>query len=513
MKAIVCNSFGLPDSLVFDQLPEPSIGELDVLINVRACGINFPDLLIIQNKYQFKPELPFSPGGEISGTIEAVGAKIKQFKTGDRVVALCGWGGFAEKVVVKANRVFPMPPGMDFINGACTLYTYGTSYHALKDRAQLKTGETLLVLGAGGGVGLAAVELGKVMGATVIAAASSAEKLEACREKGAAHTINYSTEDLRTRLKEITQDKGVDVVYDAVGGKLAEQALRSMAWKGRYLVVGFTAGEIPQFPANLPLLKGCSIMGVFWGSFAEREPQQSLQNLVEIIGLMRTGAIKQHIHKIYSLEEAPKALEDLMNRKVIGKAVVKIGDWTEEPVATKKEVVKEVVKEIVEEIKTEFKTSLNEIPRPLRIKLADIKKYIGQPLGTTDWFTVTQETINEFANATQDHQWIHVDVDRAKQQMPEGKTIAHGYLTMSLAAKFFPELIAVDGATTAINYGLNKARFPVAVKSGSRIRMTGKITNAEDMPNNGYKLYVEAKIEVEGEEKPAYIGELLTALY
>ena len=219
MKAVLCKSFGLPNSLAIEEVPNPSAKPNEIVINVRACGVNFPDLLIIQNKYQFKPELPFSPGGEVSGIIESVGEKVKHLKVGDRVVALCGWGGFAEKVVVNANRVFAMPFGMDFINGACTLYTYGTSYHALKDRAQLKSGETLLVLGAAGGVGLAAVELGKLMGATVIAAASSNEKLTSCQEKGASHLINYTAEDLRTRVKEITNEKGVDVIYDAVGGK------------------------------------------------------------------------------------------------------------------------------------------------------------------------------------------------------------------------------------------------------------------------------------------------------
>ncbi len=501
MKAVVCKAFGIPESLVIEEISSPIAKPDEVVINVFACGVNFPDLLIIQNKYQFKPELPFSPGGEVSGIIESVGEKVKHLKPGDRVVALCGWGGFAEQVVVKANRVFPMPPGMDFINGACTLYTYGTSYHALKDRAQLKFGETLLVLGAAGGVGLAAVELGKVMGATVIAAASSQKKLNTCKEKGADHLVNYSEEDLRARLKEITKEKGVDVIYDAVGGKLAEQALRSIAWKGRYLVVGFTTGEIPQFPANLPLLKGCSIMGVFWGSFAEREPQQSLQNLGELLSWMKSGKIKQHIHKVYSLEAAPQALEDLMNRKVIGKAVVKIRSWKEEAVPAPK--VDSVKERKIDQI----------IAKPLKIKLADIKKYVGQSLAVTDWFMVTQEIINEFAHATQDNQWIHVDVDRAKAQMAGGKTIAHGYLTMSLAAKFFYELIEIEGATTAINYGLNKARFPVAVKSGSRIRMTGKIVNVEDMPNNGNKLFVECTIQIEGEEKPAYVAELLTALY
>lgn len=497
MKAVLCKEFGLPNALLLTETPTPTIDANEVLINVRACGVNFPDVLIIQNKYQFKPELPFSPGGEVAGEIAALGEKIKNLRVGDRVVALSGVGGCAEQVAVKGNRVFPMPPGMDFIHGACTLYTYGTSYHALKDRANLKPGETLLVLGAAGGVGLAAVELGKVMGATVIAAASSPEKLEVCREKGADRLIDYSKEDLRTRLKEITNEKGVDVVYDPVGGVLAEAALRSVAWRGRYLVVGFAAGTIPQFPGNLPLLKGCSIVGVFWGNFAEREPQLSLQNFGELLAWIKSGKIKQHIHKIYSLEEAPSALQDLMDRKVKGKAVVKVGSWTEQPA---KVSAPSSTKEPVAS------------SRPLTIKLRDIKEYIGQSLGVSDWLTVTQQMINDFANATHDHQWIHVDVEKAKAQMPGGKTIAHGYLTMSLASKFFFDLLAIEGVATSINYGLNKARFPVAVKSGSRIRMTGRIANVEDMAR-GVKLFLDCKIEVEGEEKPAYIGELITALF
>jgi NADPH:quinone reductase len=499
MKAVLCKAFGLPDSLLMGEIPIPAPQADEVLIKVFACGVNFPDLLVIQNKYQFKPNLPFSPGGEVSGIIEVVGDKVKHLKAGSHVVALCGWGGLAEQLVVKASRVFPLPPGMDFINGACTLYTYGTSYHALKDRAQIKPGETLLVLGAAGGVGLAAVELGKVMGATVIAAASSDEKLSVCKEKGASQVINYSTEDLRARIKEITHDKGVDVVYDAVGGKLAEQALRSMAWKGRYLVVGFTTGEIPQFPANLPLLKGCSIVGVFWGSFAEREPQQSLQNFAELSGLMKSGKIKQHIYKVYALQEAARALGDLMNRKVIGKAIVKVGNWKDEQIHKKDQ-------------SSEQNSETVPIAKPLKVKLYEIKKYTGQSLAVSDWCTITQEMINEFAHATQDNQWIHVDVERAKTQMPGGKTIAHGYLTLSLAAKFLFELLQVEGATTSINYGLNKARFPVAVKSGSRIRMTGKISHIEEIAG-GYKIFIDCKMELEGEEKPAYVGEVITAVY
>jgi len=324
MRAIQCLHHGLPDSLVLSEVPIPTINKDEVLIEVKACGVNFPDVLIIQNKYQFKPPLPFSPGGEVSGIISAVGENIKHVKQGDKVVALCGWGGFAEFVAVKANRVFKVPRELDFITAACTLYTYGTSYHALKDRAQLKSGETILVLGAAGGVGLAAVELAKIMGATVIAAASSEEKLAVCKTKGAQHTINYSTEDLRARIKELTNDRGVDVVYDPIGGSIAEQALRSIAWRGRYLVVGFASGEIPSFAANLPLLKGASIVGVFWGSFAEREPELSMQNFIQLLARINTAEINQHIYKIYDLPDAPKALQDLLDRKVYGKAVVKI---------------------------------------------------------------------------------------------------------------------------------------------------------------------------------------------
>lgn len=324
MKAIQCLQYGLPDSLVLAEVSIPTIKPDEVLIKVKACGVNFPDILIIQNKYQFKPTLPFSPGGEVSGIISSVGENVTHLKVGDSVVALCGWGGFAEYVAVKSSRAFKVPNDLDFISAACTLYTYGTSYHALKDRAELKSGETLLVLGAAGGVGLAAVELAKIMGATVIAAASSDEKLAVCKAMGADHIINYKTEDLRARLKEITNDKGVDIIYDPIGGPLAERALRSIAWRGRYLVVGFASGEIPSFAANLPLLKGASIVGVFWGSFAEREPKQSMQNFMQLLTWIKESKINQHIHKIYELPDAPNALQDLLDRKVYGKAVVKV---------------------------------------------------------------------------------------------------------------------------------------------------------------------------------------------
>jgi NADPH2:quinone reductase len=284
--------------------------------------VNFPDVLIIQNKYQFKPELPFSPGGEVAGILSELGDEVQGLELGQPVLALCGWGGFAEKVAVAADRVFSLPEGISAEVAATTLYTYGTSYHALKDRAQLQAGETLLVLGAAGGVGLAAVELGTLMGARVIAAASTEEKLALCREKGAVETINYETEDLKTRIKELTGGQGVDAVFDPVGGKFSEGALRGMAWKGRYLVVGFANGEIPQLPMNLPLLKGCAVVGVFWGQFAKLEPKVNLQNTRQLLAWIQEGKIRQHVGKKYSLDQAPQALQDLMDRKMLGKGVV-----------------------------------------------------------------------------------------------------------------------------------------------------------------------------------------------
>ncbi len=501
MKALQCIAFGLPESLLLQEIQTPTIKTNQVLIEVKACGVNFPDALIIQNKYQFKPDLPFSPGGEVSGIILETGANVTHLKIGDRVLALCGWGGFAEKVAVDANRVFPIPPDMDFITAAATLYNYGTSYHALKDRGLLKAGETLLVLGAAGGVGIAAIELGKRMGANVIAAASSDAKLALCKEKGADHLINYSTEDLRARIKEITGDKGVDVVYDPVGGKLAEQALRSIAWKGRYLIIGFASGDIPQIPFNLALLKGCSVLGVFWGSFAEKEPKQSLQNLGEILQWLRAGKIKQHIHHIYPLDEAAKSISDIMHRKVMGKAIVKVGNWQE--VANESTLLKKTAPQPTPVIAEQTK--------PIIINgLADIKNYIGKSIGTSDWLSITQKMINDFAEATLDFQWVHTDVEKAKALLPNGKTIAHGYLTMSLASHFFYQLITIENIGSFFNYGINKARFISPVPVGSNIRLHASLGNVEEQPNGSVKLFLNCTIELEGSDKPAYAAELIS---
>lgn len=322
MKAVLCKQHGLPETLVVEDVPSPVPGPKQVLISVKACGVNFPDTLIIQNLYQFKPPLPFSPGGELAGTVKAVGEGVKHLQVGQPVLAFTGWGGFAEEVLADAKQVVPLPPGLDMAVAAAFMMTYGTSYHALKDRAQLQPGETLLVLGAAGGVGLAAIELGKKMGARVIAAASTAEKLAVCREHGADELINYETEDLRERVKELTGGKGVDVIYDPVGGKYAEPALRSIGWKGRYLVVGFAAGDIPKIPLNLALLKGCAILGVFWGDFAAREPQANMANGMQLFQWLMQGELKPHISARYPLEKAAEALRALMERRVTGKVVL-----------------------------------------------------------------------------------------------------------------------------------------------------------------------------------------------
>lgn len=319
---MLCKAFGPPESLVIEEVDDPQPGPGQIVVDVGACAINFPDVLIIQNLYQFKPELPFSPGGEVAGVVSAIGADVSGLRAGDRVLASTGWGGLAEKVVVASSSAIPVPEGIDLVHASSFLYAYGTSQYALRDRGQLRPGEILLVLGAAGGVGLAAVELGAVMGATVIAAASSEDKLELCRQYGAVMTINYSVEDLKSRVRELTGGAGADVVYDPVGGPYSEAALRAMAWNGRFLVIGFAAGEIPKIPLNLPLLKGCSVVGVFWGAFTGREPQRHRDNVSELVSWWRAGKLRPHVSSTYPLERAGEAIRELADRKAKGKVVV-----------------------------------------------------------------------------------------------------------------------------------------------------------------------------------------------
>ena len=324
MKAVLCKQFGPPDSLAIEEVPSPRAGPGEVVVSVKAASLNFPDVLIIQNKYQFKPPLPFSPGSELAGVVKEVGAGVTGWKAGDKVMAFTTYGAFAEEVKTDASRLIALPPKMDFVAGAAFLLTYGTTDHALRDRAALAAGETLLVLGAAGGVGLAAIEIGKALGARVIAAASSEEKLAVCRQHGADATINYATEDLRERTKSLTDARGPDVIYDPVGGPYSEPAFRSIAWRGRHLVVGFAAGEIPKLPLNLALLKGASVVGVLWGDFARREPQQFAASVKQLNKWFVEGKLKPHVDQTMPLEEARQALSLMAARKVKGKLVLTV---------------------------------------------------------------------------------------------------------------------------------------------------------------------------------------------
>jgi NADPH:quinone reductase len=326
VKALLCKQFGPPESLVLEEVPSPKPGPGEVVISIKAASVNFPDVLIIQNKYQFKPPLPFSPGSELAGVVKEVGADVKSVKPGDKVIAFTAYGAFAEEVKTEAGRLLPMPEGMGFEAAASFILTYGTTDHALRDRGQMKPGESLLVLGAAGGVGVAALEIGKAMGARVIACASSDDKLAVCREHGADETINYATEDLRERIKALCGGKGVDVIYDAVGGPYTEPAFRSIAWRGRHLVIGFAAGDIPKLPLNLPLLKGASVVGVFWGDFTRREPQAFAQSARQLARWYLEGKLKPHVSATFPLEKAADAMNLLVSRKAKGKVVVKIGD-------------------------------------------------------------------------------------------------------------------------------------------------------------------------------------------
>ena len=323
MKAVVCSEHGLPDRLdLVDDWPSPELGGNDVRIRVKAAGLNFPDVLIIQGKYQFQPELPFIPGGECAGVVEEVGAAVTRWKVGDEVIHSGGSGSFCEEIVANELAVLPKPPALSFEAAAGITITYLTSYHALVQRANIQPGETLLVLGAAGGVGSTAVELGKALGATVIAAASSDDKLALCTELGADHTINYSTESVKDRAKELTGGRGVDVVYDPVGGDFSEPAVRSMGWKGRYLVIGFASGPIPSIPLNLTLLKGCSIVGVFWGRFTMEETEVHLANIDTLWQWFEEGKIKPVITDLFPIEEYEGAYAAMMERRAKGKVIL-----------------------------------------------------------------------------------------------------------------------------------------------------------------------------------------------
>lgn len=324
VRAVLCKEFGPPGSLVMEDVAEPELDRGQVRIAIRACGVNFPDLLMIAGKYQQQPPMPFSPGAELAGDVIEIASDVADIEQGQRVIAVTGFGGMAEQICVHAQKVVPLPDAIDYVPAAAFLLAYGTAYHALKQRAQLQAGETLAVLGAAGGVGLAAVEIGKLIGATVIAAASTTDKLKLTAEYGADHLINYTDTSLKDGIHEITAGAGADVIYDPVGGELFEQSLRAVAWRGRVLVIGFASGQISKIPANLPLLKGSSIVGVFWGRFTEEEPETNAENTAELFRLLQDGKLKPHVSETYPLEKSALALEALAARRAKGKIVIKI---------------------------------------------------------------------------------------------------------------------------------------------------------------------------------------------
>jgi len=322
MHAWLCENPVGVDALLWKEIPTPAPGSGEVLVEIKAASLNFPDLLIVQNKYQMKPALPFVPGSEFAGVVQAVGDGVRHLQVGQRVACLSGTGGFGTHVVVSAAGCVPLPDAFTMVDAAAFIMTYATSHHALIDRAALRSGETVLILGAAGGVGTAAIQIAKAVGARVIAAASTDDKCAMCKSLGADDTINYTTQNLRDALKSLTAGKGPDVVYDPVGGDFAEPAFRSIAWRGRYLVIGFANGEIPRLPLNLALLKGASIVGVFWGDFVAREPKVFADDVATMFGWIAQGKLRPHISGRYPLAQGARAIEDMMNRKVVGKVII-----------------------------------------------------------------------------------------------------------------------------------------------------------------------------------------------
>ncbi len=325
MKAVLCKAFGPPESLALEEVPEPSLGARELLIDIRAVALNFPDLLMIEGKYQMRPPFPFSPGGEVAGTVIETGAEVTGFEPGDRVFGGTGHGGFAERIALEGSRVHKIPESMSFVEASGINTTYGTSYYALKQRAVLQPGENLLVLGAAGGVGIAAVQLGKAMGARVIAAASAPEKLAAAEASGADATIDYSDGELKEKVKALTDGKGADVIYDPVGGALFDQCMRCINWYGRVLVIGFAAGDIPKVPINLILLKSCQVVGVFFGAWSMRSREGYTRNFQEILDYFAAGKIKPIVGRTFPLEGYVDGLRELSERRAIGKVVLTVG--------------------------------------------------------------------------------------------------------------------------------------------------------------------------------------------
>lgn len=473
MKAVLCEHYGEPEELHLKSIEIPKAREGHSLIQVYACGVNFPDALMLKNQYQFKPELPFSPGGEVCGKI----IESNSFKVGSKVVALCGWGGFAEYIEVSDDRVFEIPDSIPSEDGAALLYNYATSFYALKDRAKILPKETILVLGAAGGVGLAAVELAVQMGARVIAAASSNEKIELCRKKGAQFSVNYSEENLKQWLKDHFPT-GVDVVYDPIGGSLAEDCIRGMAWNGRYLVTGFASGSIPSIALNLALLKGCSIMGVFWGRFSKEEAARNMGNIHTLLRWYLDGKIKPHIYKEYDLEHSPEAIRALINREVKGKALIRI-------------LKEETLQHHEINTKCSFET------------IDDLIAFEGKSFGRSNEVVVDMTMIREFAQVTQDKQWIHLNGQ---------ESIAHGFLSLSLCTSLLEDLYEMPFLKMGINYGSNKVRFIEPVKVNDTLYLSAKLMRCSPKGRNSYLMETTIEVVEKQTNKVVLYAELLGLL-
>lgn len=493
MKALICRALNNKEALSLEDIEVPALGSDEILINVAACGLNFPDLLILEGKYQFQPDLPYSPGGEVTGVVSRVGSGVTNFFLGQRVFAIERWGGLSEKMVIHQDRLQHLPDEIDFLSATSLLYNSSTALYALKNRGKAKPGEVILILGASGGVGLASIQLAKVLGLRVISGVRGSENIELCKQYGADEVIDISTGNFKEKVKDLTLDKGVDLVLDMLGGGLSEQAVRALAWSGRYLVVGFAAGEVPKIPLNLLLLKGADIKGVFWGKFSRDEPGKQKENLQEIFRYINSGKLKPYVGKAYELTDSKQAIIDYQERRVLGKTVVICNP--------------DVLNKDNQQVRPREKKG-----RYIFLSKEHVQTSVGQELGESDWFLVTQEVINDFADSTYDHQWIHVMPELAVKSLV-GSTIAHGFLTISLSPKFLTEIYEMPFAKMGINYGVDKLRFIAPVKVNSRIKMKAKLISVEPAKNDGLKLKIEALYFVEGHDKPVCSAELLSVVY
>jgi NADPH:quinone reductase len=498
MKALICRASGRVNQLVVESVDRPIPGPGQVLVAMKAAGVNYSDALLVLGKYHFNPSTPFSPGSEFSGVVLALGESVTNVKVGQAVSASCRGGAFAEQVVVDATQVIPLPPGLEFDIAASFAMTYATTYYAIRHRGQLKLGETMLVLGAAGEIGLAAVRIGKALGAHVIAAASTSEKLAICQSSGADDLINYATEDLFERVSELTSGKGVDVICNPMGSAYAEAACRSIATGGRYLAVGPANGEIPNLPLDLQTLKKASVIGVAWGEFAMRQSRDTAHDLTEVFDLIDHKKLQSHISGRYPLENSARVLQDLLEGKVSGKVVITNCD-SGETVASNTDGGAAGANLTSASVQNWNSAQL--------LTPAQLTQFVGCEIGTSSWNLLDQSRIDDFARCTGDDQWIHVDTERSAKESPFGTTVAHAFLGLSMIPVTLYELFAGKLKVTAsLNYGLDKTRFMSPVKSGQRVRNRVTIVELEDKGMGRWLLKTENSFEIEGQTKPALVA-------